>query len=74
MGLAGKEQIYSNHKIFNIEKTLSVPLIDFDNSLEKFNILLKLKYQNKIILPGVGTFTRNIFMESLNSIFKNENK
>jgi len=74
MGIAGKEQNYTNYKIFNIEKTLSVPLIDFDNSLEKFHNLLKSKYQNKIILPGVGTFTRNIFMESLNSIFKNENK
>jgi len=74
MGMAGKEQNYTNYKIFNIEKTLSVPLIDFDNSLNKFNNLLEFKYQNKIFLPGIGTFTRNIFMESLNSIFENEKK
>ena len=29
---------------------------------------------NKIYLPGVGTFTRNIFMGSLNTIFDNEKK
>ena len=74
MGLVEKEQNYTNYKIFNIEKTLSVPLIDFEHSLEKFQNLLKSKYQNKVILPGAGTFTRNIFMESLNSIFKNENR
>jgi len=74
MEMVSKEQNYTNYKIFNVEKTLSVPLIDFDNSLKKINNLLNSKYSNKIFLPGVGTFTRNIFMESLNSIFKNENK
>jgi len=74
MGLVEKEQNYTNYKIFNIEKTLSVPLIDFEHSLEKFQNLLKSRYENKVILPGAGTFTRNIFMESLNSIFKNENR
>lgn len=68
--IVGKEQNYNNYKIFNIEKTLSVPLLDFEISLEKFLNLLNTKYQSKIILPGIGTFTRNIFMESLNAIFK----
>ena len=51
-----------------------MPLIDFDSTLKKLNSLINSKYSNKILLPGVGTFTRNIFMESLNSIFNNEKK
>ncbi len=74
MDMIAKDQNYINYKIFNIEKTLSVPLIDFDSTLKKLNSLINSKYSNKILLPGVGTFTRNIFMESLNSIFNNEKK
>ena len=74
MNMVAKNQNFTNYKIFNVEKTLSVPLINFDNSLKTFHSLINSKYSNKILLPGVGTFTRNIFMNSLNSIFKNENK
>ena len=70
MGMVKKNQKYSDCKIFNIEKTLSIPLINFDNTLKEFHKLINSNYSNKIFLPGVGTFTRNIFMESLNSIFK----
>ena len=74
MDMVAKNQNYNNYKIFNIEKTLSVPLIDFDNSVKKLNSLIVSNYSSKILLPGVGTFTRNIFMESLNLIFNNEKK
>lgn len=74
MGMVDKNQYYTHYKIFNLEKTLSVPLIDFENTLYKFKNLLSKKYSNKIYLPGIGTFTRNIFMESLNSIFEHEKK
>ena len=43
MEMISKEQNYTNYKIFNVEKTLSVPLIDFDNSLKKSLHFLKNK-------------------------------
>ena len=55
-----------------LEKTLSVPLVDFEDTLKKLSLLINEKYMGKIYLPGMGTFTRNIFMESLNTIFNNE--
>lgn len=74
MKMVDDNQKYENYKIFNLEKTLSVPLVDFEDTLKKINLLIYEKYMNKIHLPGVGTFTRNIFMESLNTIFDNEKK
>jgi hypothetical protein len=70
MKIIDKNQIYTNYKIFNLEKTLSVPLIDFEDSLKEFKNLINLKYSSKVLLPGIGTFTRNIFIESLKEIFK----
>ena len=72
MKMVDDDQKYENYKIFKLEKTLSVPLVDFEDTLKKINLLINEKYMNKIYLPGVGTFTRNIFMESLNTIFDNE--
>ena len=74
MKMVDDNQKYENYKIFKLEKTLSVPLVDFEDTLKKINLLINEKYMNKIYLPGVGTFTRNIFMESLNTIFDNEKK
>ena len=70
MKMVDKNQKYINYKIFNLKKTLAIPLVDFEESLSKFNNLLSTKYLNKVILPGVGTFTRNIFIESLREIFE----
>ena len=70
MKMADKNQKYINYKIFNLKKTLAIPLVDFEESLHNFKGLLNTKYSNKIILPGIGTFTRNIFIESLREIFK----
>ena len=72
--MVGNDQKYENYKIFKLEKTLSVPLVEFEDTLKKLNLLINEKYMNKIHLPGIGTFTRNIFMESLNIIFDNEKK
>ena len=74
MKMVDDDQKYRNYKIFKLEKTLSVPLVEFEDTLKKLNLLINKKYMNKIHLPGVGTFTRNIFMESLNTIFDNEKK
>ncbi len=74
MKMVGNDQKYENYKIFKLEKTLSVPLVEFEDTLKKLNLLINEKYMNKIHLPGIGTFTRNIFMESLNIIFDNEKK
>ena len=72
MKMVDLDQKYENYKIFKLEKTLSVPLVDFEDTLKKLSLLINEKYMGKIYLPGMGTFTRNIFMESLNTIFNNE--
>ena len=59
MKMVDLDQKYENYKIFKkLEKTLSVPLADFEDTLKKLSLLINEKYMGKIYLPGMGTFTR----------------
>ena len=41
MKMVGNDQKYENYKIFKLEKTLSVPLVEFEDTLKKLNQLMK---------------------------------
>lgn len=65
---ANKSQKFTDFKIFNIPKTLAVPLNNYEENIKKLLNFSKTKYNNKIIYPGLGKFTRNIFINSLKKI------
>ena len=61
---------YISYKIFNLPKTLSVPLLNFENSKKELLDYIKINYQNKIETPGLGVITRKKFIESTNNLIK----
>ena len=65
-----KNERYISYKIFNIPKTLSVPLLNFEDSKRKLLNHIKTNYQNKIETPGLGVITRKKFIESTNNLIK----
>ena len=70
MKFVKKNERYISYKIFNIPKTLSVPLLNFEDSKRKLLNHIKTNYQNKIETPGLGVITRKKFIESTNNLIK----
>lgn len=71
MKMISEDEKFINHKIFKIPKTVSIPLKNFENSKKKLEELAKLKYENKVLFPGLGEITRKKFLDSLNFYIKN---
>jgi len=65
---ANKTQSFTDFKIFNIPKTLAVPLKNYEENIEKLLSFSRNKYKERIIYPGLGKFSRNIFINSLREI------
>ena len=65
---ASEIQEFTDFKIFNIPKTLAVPLNNYEENIENLLNFSKNRYKNKIIYPGLGKFTRNMFINSLREI------
>lgn len=65
---ASEIQKFTDFKIYNIPKTLAVPLNNYEENIEKLLNFSKNRYKDKIIYPGLGKFTRNIFINSLRKI------
>ena len=71
MKIISEDEKFINYKIFKIPKTVSIPLKNFENSKKKLKELAKLKYENKVLFPGLGEITRKKFLDSLNFYIKN---
>ena len=65
MKMADKDQRYLKFKYFNIKKTLSVPLVDFEDTFKNLKNLSENKYEGKVMFPGIGVITRNNFIKWL---------
>ncbi len=70
MNFADKSQSFTKCKIFNIPKTLSVPLSVYSHNNDKLLNYTNEKFKNKIFFPGLSTFTRNIFINSARKIIE----
>lgn len=65
MKFAEKNTKFEDCKIFNIPKTVPIPLISFEKNFDLLKSYVRSKFNNKIFFPGIGIFTRNLFLESL---------
>ncbi len=57
------------YQFFKIEKTFSVPLVNFDKNLQTIQGLIKTKYNGNIEMPGAGRINRYNFIRSLKGYF-----
>ena len=70
MKLVAPNQEYSEFEIFKLNKTVSLPLISFKNTINKLNKLIMDKFKNQVELPGLGTISRAHFITALTKHFK----
>ena len=69
MKLVSDKEKIGTYQFFKIEKTFSLPLVNFDKNLHTVQDLIKKKYNDNIKIPGAGRINRYNFIRSLKGYF-----